>query len=244
MKVMIVGATSCLAAEAAKHFAQEGSDIFLVGRNPEKLSAVRQDLAVRGAGSVQIHQADLAAPQPREDIVSAALKSMGELDAVLIAYGSLGSQSACESDPARAIEEVELNLVSVIAVLTPLVNYFEGRKQGCLAVITSVAGDRGRQSNYVYGTSKGALSIFLQGVRHRLCETKLRAIDLKLGPVDTPMTASLQKNRLFITPARAGRAIFTAMKKRRGVVYIPWFWRPVMLLLRAVPEFLFHRTNL
>ena len=126
----------------------------------------------------------------------------------------------------------------------PLANRFEQSRGGCIAVISSVAGDRGRQSNYVYGSAKGGLDRFLQGLRNRLYRAGVAVVTIKPGFVDTPMTAALPKNALYASPRQVARGVYRAIEARRSVVYLPWFWRPIMLLIKLLPESVFKRLRL
>src|SRR5262249_27758698 len=139
---------------------------------------------------------------------------------------------------------LEVNFTTTAALLTLVGDALEGQRHGCLAVITSVAGDRGRQSNYVYGAAKGGLHILLQGIRNRLYPAGVAVVEIKPGFVDTPMTAHLRKNALFASPGRVGRAVHRAILKRRDIVYVPWFWRPVMTAVKLMPERVFKRLKL
>jgi decaprenylphospho-beta-D-erythro-pentofuranosid-2-ulose 2-reductase len=244
MKVLIVGATSAIAYETAKLFAKERAELFLVGRSTEKLTAIQDDLRVRGAARVEMFPLDLADLSRHQELVDTALAALGEVDAVLIAHGTLSDQRACEQSATRTIEQLTVNALSAISLLTILANYFEQRRKGCIAVISSVAGDRGRGSNYVYGTAKGALNIFLQGLRNRLYKSGVAVVTIKPGFVDTPMTAAFKKNALFASPARVGAAIHVAMNKGKDVVYVPWFWFFIMLIIRNIPERVFKRLKL
>jgi short-subunit dehydrogenase len=161
-----------------------------------------------------------------------------------VAHGILPDQARCQASAAETAEALEVNFVSTAALLTPLANRFELARRGCIAVITSVAGDRGRQSNYVYGAAKGGLDRFLEGLRNRLFHAGVAVVTLKPGFVDTPMTAGIQKGPLFATASRAGRDIHRAIERRRDVAYIPWFWRPIMAIIRAIPEAVFKRLRL
>ena len=162
----------------------------------------------------------------------------------LIAHGALPDQARCQATADAAIAALDVNFVSAVAILTPLANRFEAAGRGCLAVVTSVAGDRGRQSNYVYGAAKGGLDRFLQGLRNRLHRAGVAVVTLKAGFVDTPMTAAMPQGPLFVSARRAGRAAHRAIERRRDVAYIPWFWRPIMGVVRALPEALFKRLRL
>ncbi len=244
MKILIVGATSAIAHETAKFFARDGAELFLVGRSFEKLTAVRDDLKVRGAKRTEMLVLDLTDLDRHQELVDTAIGTLGGLDAVLIAHGTLGDQYKCQQSVAETLKEFTTNCTSVISLLTILANYFEQQKHGCVAVLSSVAGDRGRKSNYVYGAAKGALSIFLQGLRNRLSQAGVSVVTVKPGFVDTPMTASVKKGLLFASPRKVGQGIYKAMKKGKEVVYLPWFWRPIMLVVRSIPEPVFKRLSL
>ena len=241
-RILIVGATSAIATEVARAYAERGARLFLTGRNPERLAAVADDLRVRG-GSVEIVELDVLDIGSHAAVVEQAFAS-GGLDAALIAHGTLPEQAACQQGPAETVRALEVNFTATAALLTLLANRFEAQRRGTIAVIGSVAGDRGRQSNYVYGAAKGGLAVFLQGLRNRLHHVGVSVVTLKPGFVDTPMTAGLPRNRLYSTARRAGRSIHRAIEGRRDVAYIPWFWRPIMALIRGLPEAVFKRLRL
>jgi short-subunit dehydrogenase len=239
--VLIVGATSAIAAEVARLYAGPDTSLVLTGRNPARLAAVGDDLRVRGA-RVETEVLDVLDRDRHAAVVGRAFAA--RLDVALVAHGDLPDQRRCQADPREAARALELNLVATIELLTLLAREFEAQGSGTIAVITSVAGDRGRQSNYVYGAAKAGVSVFLQGLRQRLRPAGIRVLTLKPGFVDTPMTAHLPRNPLASSPPRAARAIYRAIESRRDVAYIPWFWRPVMALIRAMPEALFKRLRL
>src|SRR6266852_925882 len=228
MRVLIIGASSAIAYETAKCFARDGADLFLVGRSTEKLTTVAADLKVRGAKRVETYLLDLCELDRHQEMFEQALASLGELDMLLIAHGTLGDQHKCERSVAETMQELQTNCLSIISLLTIIANYFEQQQHGCIAVVSSVAGDRGRKSNYVYGAAKAALSIFLQGLRNRLSSAGVSVVTIKPGYVATPMTAHLKKGPLTASPQSVGRGIYKAMKKGKDVVYLPWFWHPIM----------------
>ncbi|MBZ0308192.1 MAG: SDR family NAD(P)-dependent oxidoreductase, partial [Anaerolineae bacterium] len=142
------------------------------------------------------------------------------------------------------LREININFLSTVSILTPLANIFEQQKRGVIAVISSVAGDRGRGSNYIYGTAMGAKSIFLQGLRNRLAKSNVTVLTIKPGFVDTPMTAHLKKNPLYASPRTVGKAIYKAMKTERDILYVPFFWMFVMMIIRNIPERIFKKLSL
>jgi short-subunit dehydrogenase len=242
-RVLIVGATSAIATEVARAYAERGASLFLTGRNPQRLAAVADDIGVRGGGGVEAAALDVLDIGSHAAVVERAFAS-GGLDAALIAHGTLPEQAACQQSPAATVRALEVNFTATAALLTLLANRFEAQRRGTIAVITSVAGDRGRQSNYLYGAAKGGLAVFLQGLRNRLHHAGVSVVTLKPGFVDTPMTAGMPRNPLFSTARRAGRSIHRAMEGRRNVAYVPWFWRPIMTLIRGIPESVFKRLRL
>lgn len=244
MKLLILGATSAIAHETAKNFAADGADIVVVARNEAKLNLVRDDLQVRGAKSVTAITADLNDVNHHADLLEKVQATLGGLDAVLVAHGTLGDQTASQASLDTTLQEFTTNGLSYISLLTLLGNYFEAQRQGCIAVISSVAGDRGRGSNYVYGSAKSAVTAFTSGLRNRLNKVGVAVVTIKPGFVDTPMTAHIKKNALFAKPDVVGKRIYKAMLKGEGVVYVPWFWQYVMMIIRAVPEGIFKKLSL
>ena len=230
--------------ETARAYARSGARLFLVARHAERLSAVAEDLRVRGAGEVGTAVLDVKDVARHQSLVEAAVAALGGLDVALLAHGTLPDQARCQVSVAETLEALEINFSATVALLTLLANRFEAQRGGCIAVIGSVAGDRGRPSNYVYGAAKGGLAIFLQGLRNRLYRSGVVVITLKPGFVDTPMTAGVPKNPLFATAPRVGLAGYRAIERGRDVVYIPWFWRLIMAAVKSLPESIFKRLRL
>jgi short-subunit dehydrogenase len=242
--MMIVGATSAIAHETAKSFAKDGAEFFLVARSAQKLADIGNDLKVRGAQRIETYVLDVTELERHQEMIEKAIATLDGLDMVLIAHGTLGDQQKCQRSVAETLKEFTTNCTSVISLLTILADYFEQQKRGCIAVISSVAGDRGRQSNYVYGAAKGALSVFLQGLRNRLSKSGVAVVTVKPGLIDTPMTAVVKKGLLAASAKGVGEGIYRAMKSRKEVVYLPWFWRPIMLIVRTIPEPVFKRLSM
>ena len=243
-KVLIVGATSAIAEATARLFAADGDRLCLAGRNVTRLKAIAEDLRVRGAAQVETVALDANDFSQHEPVLSQVAQAMGGLDSVLIAHGALPDQQGCQASVEMTLEAITTNALSVIALLTLVANRFEQQGAGTIAVISSVAGDRGRQSNYVYGTAKGAVSIFAQGLRNRLARGGVKVVTIKPGFVDTPMTAAFKKGALWATPGAVARRIHRAMVKGEDVVYTPWFWRWIMAIIKAVPESIFKKARL
>ncbi len=243
-KLLIVGATSAMAQATARLWAADGDQLFLVARNAERLRAVAEDLRARGAVRVESRVLEATDWQAHAGLIDAVWTTLGGLDAALIAHGSLPDQHACQEDVAQVRRELEVNALSVLSLLTHLANRFETQGHGALAVIASVAGDRGRRSNYVYGAAKSAVSVFLQGLRNRLHPAGVRVVTIKPGFVDTPMTADFPKGPLWASPQTVARGIYKALERGPEVVYLPGFWRWIMLVIRLLPESLFKRLTL
>jgi short-subunit dehydrogenase len=243
-RVLIVGATSAIAEETARCFAVQGDQLFLAARDAEHLHTIAADLRLRGATEVHTAVFEATDYEAHPNLIEAAKTALQGLDVALITHGTLPDQNACQQSFAQTHNEFAINALSVISLLTPLANHFEETCQGVLGVITSVAGDRGRQSNYVYGSAKGCLNIFLAGLRHRLAKSGVTVLTIKPGFVDTPMTKDFSKGLLWASPATVAQDIYLAVEKRRSVIYTPWFWRWIMGIIRLTPRPLFHKTKL
>jgi decaprenylphospho-beta-D-erythro-pentofuranosid-2-ulose 2-reductase len=243
-KVLIVGATSAIAEASGRIFADRGDALFLVGRNPAALASIAMDLRVRGATEVGVETMDANDLAAHEPMLDRAENLLGGLDTVLIAYGTLSDQKACERSAALTVRELGNNAVSVAALLTHIGARFEQRRAGAIAVISSVAGDRGRQSNYVYGSAKALVTAFLSGLRQRLYKSGVAVITIKPGFVDTPMTSASRKGVLWAQPHKVAAGIVRAIDRSSPVAYLPAFWRPIMLIIRVIPETLFRRLTL
>jgi len=241
--ILIIGATSAIAEATARKFAQDGDRLFLAARNPDRLAAVANDLKTRGATQVEVLAMDANDTARHAALIAEAETVLEDLDTILIAHGTLSDQKACEASFDETLKELQTNCLSVISLLTHVANRFEEQKHGTIVVISSVAGDRGRQSNYVYGTAKAAVTTFMQGLRNRLYRSGVTVITIKPGFVDTPMTAGFRKGRLWASPEKISDGIYRAIKRKRDVVYLPWFWNLIMLVIQLIPERFFKMLH-
>ncbi|WP_026075783.1 SDR family oxidoreductase [Noviherbaspirillum massiliense] len=243
-RILIVGATSAIAEATARRFAQQGAKLYLLARNRERMEGLARDLRIRGASQVSFAVFDANDFDSHQALLQRAIDDMGGLDLVLIAHGTLGDQKACEKSFPLTLRELNTNAISVISLLTHLANDLEAQRHGTIAVISSVAGDRGRQSNYVYGTAKGAVSIFLQGLRNRLHKKGVHVLTIKPGFVDTPMTAAFRKGPLWASADRIAEGIVRSVQRKRDEVYLPGWWAAIMMVIRNIPERIFRTLSL
>lgn len=243
--IVIIGATSAIAHAAARLWASQGATLFLVARNESALALNADDLRVRGAHTVHRFGMDVTDYTVHEKLIDTIHATLTRIDVVLIAHGTLPDQRACETDIDQLRREIDTNGVSVCALAQRFANQMLPQGKGTIAIISSVAGDRGRQSNYVYGAAKGLVSRFAEGLRNRLGKTGLHVLTIKPGFVDTPMTAGFErKGLLWAQPETIAASILNAIERRRDVAYLPWFWRPIMLIIRHIPESIFKRLSL
>jgi len=238
---VILGATSALGQAVARDLAARGEALALVARDAGRLERVAADLEVRGA-EVSRHVLDFDDVGAHDGLMDA----LGEADDYWLFYGTLPDQAACEQDWERAAAALHTNFTSAASLLTRAANRLEARGRGSLVVVSSVAGDRGRGSNYVYGAAKGALSLFCQGLRNRLSKHGVQVVTIKPGFIDTPMTADVPKSpaALWATPERVARDMVRARDRGADVRYTPWFWYPIMTIIKGIPERVFKRLSL
>jgi decaprenylphospho-beta-D-erythro-pentofuranosid-2-ulose 2-reductase len=243
-KILIIGGASAIATETAKFFAKDGASLFLVDINPGRLEAVKDDINTFYPTTIHTFALNVNEFERHKEMFDIAVETLGGLDAVLIAHGTLPDQEKIKKNNLDIIREFNTNCVSVISIASIAANYFEEKKAGCIAAISSVAGDRGRQSNYIYGSAKGGISIFFQGLRNRLSSSNVSVVTIKPGFVDTPMTANMPKNPLYSSPVKIGKGIYDAMKAGKDIVYLPGFWRCIMMIIKMIPEGIFKKLKL
>jgi decaprenylphospho-beta-D-erythro-pentofuranosid-2-ulose 2-reductase len=243
-KILIIGVTSAIAEAAGRIWAQRGDELFLVARNQERLNVLTQDLKVRGSSGVHSYYMDANNFAEHLPMLDKAFGMLGKIDIVLIAHGTLSNQKECEHSVELTMQEIKTNALSAIALLTHLANRFEIQRNGTIAVISSVAGDRGRASNYVYGSAKAMVTAFASGLRQRLYKSGVSVVTIKPGFVDTPMTAEFKKGLLWAKPVAVATKIVKAIDIRKDEVYVPMFWWGVMWIIKRIPEILFKKVTL
>jgi decaprenylphospho-beta-D-erythro-pentofuranosid-2-ulose 2-reductase len=239
-KVLIIGATSAIAKEVARLYSERGAQLYLMARSPEGLAQLSGELEGSVVGSESGDFSEIVENRARID---RALAALGGLDIAIIAHGSLGDQLLSERDYEETRDLFAVNCMSVISFLIPLANAIEDQGHGHLAVMSSVAAERGRPRNYTYAAAKSAVNVYLQGVRSRLWKSGGRVHILKLGPAHTPMTTQHEKNALFAQPEAVARGIVRAIDRGVSEVYIPGYWLPIMAVVRILPEFVFQKIR-
>ena len=243
--VLILGATSGIASALAREFAARKFDLVLGGRDQGELSALASDLSLRNSVRASILPFDALDTQAHAAGLRAFLAEVGNtLAGAVVCIGYLGDQAKGQSNWEEARLILETNFTGCVSALNILANHFELRRTGFICAISSVAGDRGRQSNYLYGAAKAGLSVYLQGLRNRLFPAGVKVITVKPGFVDTRMTYGRPGMFLVASPESVAQGIFKAIVKGTSVVYLPWFWRPVMLIVRSIPEAIFKRLRM
>ena len=244
-KILILGATSAIAHAYARRMAVAGASLILAGRNSEALEANAADLRARGAARVDIVVADLAQVD-RLDEMAAQCTAFGFPDVVLLAYGSLGDQARSQNDPQYAREVIDTNFTSAALWLLALAKARPALQPATVVVIGSVAGDRGRASNFVYGAAKGGLERFVQGLQHANATGPLRIVLIKPGFVDTPMTSGIagKGGPLWASADKVAGDIVEAAQSGKSEVYSPWFWWGIMMIIRNLPRVIFNRMKI
>ncbi len=242
--VLIIGATSAIAQEIAKVYTVKGYQLCLVARNQSHLQSIAQDLTIQYHSTVKYFVLDVMQANQYESCLQKVYDAFPIIDIAIIAHGTLPDQKACEQSMTLTTQEFQVNAVSYIQLLTILANRFTAQGHGSLIAIGSCAGDRGRQSNYVYGATKAAIAVFMQGLRHRLFSKNIHVMTVKPGFVDTPMTQHFKKGLLWVKPYSVARSIVKAIDHKKSEIYVPWFWSLIMGIIRHIPEKIFIRTNL
>jgi decaprenylphospho-beta-D-erythro-pentofuranosid-2-ulose 2-reductase len=237
--MLIIGAGSDIGRALAKVAAAAGCALLLTARNSSKLHDLKDCLRLKHSVEIVILDLDVLATDTHASFID-SLPFFPDMAVCLV--GVLGDQRLAELRFAEADLILRSNLLGPVSVLSLLANRMEQRGHGAIIGVSSPAGDRGRADNYVYGAAKAGLTTFLSGLRQRLGRTPVRVVTIKPGPVCTKMTRG---RRVFLTttPDRIAPALFAACSNARGVVYLPWYWCPIMILIRAIPETLFRRLR-
>lgn len=245
-KIVIVGATSAIATHAARIWAQRGhAEFVLLGRDSSRLNRVAEDLKARGTqNSAQTLVINFTDPEEIQRVVKQFV-SDGAVDIVLIAHGSLGDQQRAQYDLVFAKDELMVNGVSAVLFAEAFAAALESAGRGTLAVIGSVAGDRGRKSNYVYGAAKGLVTRYVQGLQHRFAGSAIKVVLIKPGPTETPMTAALVANGLKAAPVdEVAQSMVAAIDRGTPEAYVPGKWWIIMMIIRHLPRFVFNKMNI
>ena len=243
-RILIIGATSAIAEHCARIWATNGDAMHLVARNEQHVQKIAADLKVRGASNVTTYCTDLNNTDGHEEVLNSADEVLGDVDIVLIAHGTLSNQKSCELSVKETLAEIQTNALSTISLLTLIANRFEAKQSGAICVISSVAGDRGRASNYVYGSAKAMVTAFTSGLRQRLYKSNVSVVTIKPGFVDTPMTSEFKKTFLWAKPSAVAVKVLKAIDKKKAEVYVPGFWRYVLLVIRLIPTFIFRKWEI
>jgi decaprenylphospho-beta-D-erythro-pentofuranosid-2-ulose 2-reductase len=240
--VLILGASSDIAKATARQYAKQGCMLYLAGRNAESLDPFVRNLTIRykiaakfvafDADNVSQHESFYKQLTPAPDIV-------------VCAFGFLGDQEKAEADWQESNRIIQANYTGAVSILNLVANDMAARKSGAIAGISSVAGDRGRQSNYIYGSAKAGFTAYLSGLRNRLVKSGVHVVTVKPGFVDTKMTNGLKLPApLTAKPEQVAAKIISAVEKKKDVIYVLWMWRWVMLIIRNIPEGIFKKLKL
>jgi short-subunit dehydrogenase len=243
-RILVLGATSGIAEAVCRLWAERGDSLFLVARNEDKLAVVAADMRTRGAAYVDTAVTDLNDTSVHPELLAHAINSLAGLDIVFLALGVLGDQQKAERNFSEAAQILHTNLLAPVSLLTWLGNYCAQRRSGTLAVLSSVAGERGRKSNYVYGSSKAGLTAFVDGLRNRIDREGVRVMTIKPGPVKTAMTAGMKGSEKFADVEVVAAALVKAIDRGTDIVYVPGIWRMIMVVIRSIPERIFKKLNL
>ena len=245
MNILIIGATSAVATAYARLQAEKESNLYLLGRSEDKLKKIQLDLKARGASKVELAIADFSDTQQHAEVISNAFKAFGRIDTVLVAHGTLPDQGQCQTNVDKALAEFHINATSTFSLLSHIANEMEQHKTGTLAVITSVAADRGRSSNYIYGSAKAAVSTFVEGLRGRLFKSNIHVLEIKPGFIDTPMTQDLDLPSLLLsTPEQIASIIDKAIRKKKHCIYAPFYWWFILTIIKSIPRGIFKKLSI
>ncbi|MGG1658536.1 SDR family oxidoreductase [Brevibacillus sp. NRS-1366] len=242
--ILIIGGTSGIARSIANQYAKRNHPLILAGRDSVEMERLSSDIRIRYRVPVCVKIYHAEAYDEHSVFFASCLEEPGVLGGIILAYGYMEDQQSAQADFRKAKQMIEVNYTSCVSILETAARYFEQQRSGFIAVISSVAGDRGRQSNYIYGSSKGALSVYLQGLRNRMYASGVHVVTIKPGFVDTKMTYGLNGLFLVSKPQDVAKRVYLAIQNGKEVVYVPGFWAFIMGIIKAVPEQFFKRFKL
>lgn len=243
--IVILGPTSAIARAVAGVFAAKGHALVLAGRDTEEIETMAADLGVRYGVSVHGLPWDATYFDTHAQVVEACAELLDDsIEGVVLCSGYMPEQEDAQTDWDNARRTIDVTYTGSVSMLNIFATRFESQRHGFICAISSVAGDRGRQSNYLYGSAKAGLSAYLQGLRNRLFPAGVHVLTVKPGFMDTAMTWGLDGMFLVASPEYVGQRIVRAIEKRRNVLYVPWFWRYIMLIIRHIPESIFKRMRM
>ncbi len=244
MSLLVLGANSLIAQAAASNFAEAGHEIIFAGRNKDELSKLANDFNIRYKVNCRAEFFDALDYQSHKKFLQDTLAKTPELNYVLIAFGYLGTQEKTQSDFTEAHKTIDTNYTGAVSICELVAAEFESQKKGNIAIISSVAGDRGRQSNYMYGSAKAGLTAYSSGLRSRLNKSGVNVLTVKPGFVATPMTFGMPLPKLLVaSPQKVGKDVYKAMIKNKSVIYTPFYWRFIMAIVKSIPEFIFKKLK-
>lgn len=245
-KIVIVGATSGIAERCARIWVMEKNiELILIGRNLQKLQNIAEDLRIRGPeASIQVIEANFTDPKAIALLVN-SIAQQGKIDRVLIAQGMLPKQEDCQQDLVTCYDTLMINAVSPALFAEAFIGHLQKNNHGTLAIIGSVAGDRGRKFIYTYGAAKALIAHYAQGLQHRLARSNVKVVLVKPGPTATTMTAHLNTKGLKLAdPNIVATDIVRAMARGTPVIYTPRRWGFIMTVIRTIPAFIFNRLEI
>ena len=240
---LILGASSSVARAFARAAAEDGADVILAGRDMDDMACTAEDVSIRTGREVDVVAFDAEDVSGHAAFVEDVAKRAGFLN-IFLAFGAMPEQEEIDADFALAERAIAVNYTGAVSVLHRLAPYLEEQGDGHVVALSSVAGDRGRLKNYVYGSAKAGLNAYLQGLRARLFRKGVSVTTVKPGFMDTDMTWGIEGMFLVASPDKAARACLRAARKRRHVVYVPFFWWGIMTIIRHIPEFIFKKMNI
>jgi decaprenylphospho-beta-D-erythro-pentofuranosid-2-ulose 2-reductase len=242
-RIIVLGASSSIAEATCRLWANHGGSFFLVGRNRARLDAISADLKTRGANDAKSFVLDCAKADAKVSL-GKMVGELGGVDIVLLAYAVLTEQRKLETDPVAFNELIQTNFTSAAAWCNAASTILEDQRSGTLLVLGSVSGDRCRRTNIIYGATKAGLARLVEGIAHKLAPSGARAVVIKPGFVDTPMTQAIEnKSLLCAKPETVASIIVNAAKRGGPIVYAPGYWRFISLIVRHLPVLIFNNIK-